>query len=109
MDLNLIVLCGQLATDAELRVFESGSRLIRFLVTVRADSPPRRVDVVPVTLWDPPGELVDRPGLKGQRIWICGSVQRRYWESPDGRRSRIEVVAEQVTFEVDDLEPVSAE
>lgn len=110
MDLNLIVLCGRLATDAELRVFDSGTRLIRYLVTVRVDHPRRRVDVIPVTLWDPPAELVDGPGEKGERIWVCGSVQRRYWESPDGRRSRVEVVAEQVNFkDVEELEPVSSE
>jgi single-stranded DNA-binding protein len=110
MDLNLTVLCGRLAVDGELRVFDSGTRLIRYLVTVRTDHPRRRVDVVPVTLWDPAEELVDEPGEKGQRVWICGSVQRRFWESPEGRRSRVEVVAEQVNFkEVDDLEPVRAE
>lgn len=110
MDLNLTVLCGRLAVDGELRVFDSGTRLIRYLVTVRTDHPRRRVDVVPVTLWDPPDEVVDEPGEKGQRVWICGSVQRRFWESPEGRRSRVEVVAEQVNFkEVDDLEPVRAE
>jgi single-stranded DNA-binding protein len=106
MDLNLIVLCGQLATDAELRVFDSGARLIRYLVTTRTDYPRKRTDVIPVTLWDPPAEYVDEPGVKAQRIWVCGQLQRRFWESPDGRRSRIEVVAEQVTFKVDDLEPV---
>lgn len=107
MDLNLIVLCGRLATDPELRVFDSGARLIRFLVTVRAEHPRRRVDVVPVTLWDPPDDIIDEPGEKGDRVWICGSVQRRFWESPDGRRSRVEVVAEQVTLkEADELAPV---
>ncbi len=110
MDLNLMVLCGQLASDAELRVFDSGTRLIRYLVTVRADQPRRRTDVIPVTLWDPPDDLVDEPGEKGQRIWACGSLQRRFWESPDGRRSRVEVVAEQITFyEIDELEPVAAD
>jgi single-stranded DNA-binding protein len=109
MDLNLIVLCGRLAVDGELRVFDSGARLIRYLVTVRVDYPRRRTDVIPVTLWDPPDDLVDHPGEKRDRIWVCGSVQRRYWESPDGRRSRIEVVAEQVNFkDVEDLEPVGA-
>ena len=108
MDLTLIVLCGRLATDAEVRVFDSGTRLVRYLVTVRADYPRRRVDVVPVTLWDPPDELVEEPGLRGERVWVCGSVQRRYWESPDGRRSRVEVVAEQVNFrDVADLEPAA--
>jgi hypothetical protein len=36
-------------------------------------------------------------------------VQRRFWESPDGRRSRLEVIAEQINLkEVEELEPVSA-
>lgn len=109
MDLNLIVLCGRLATDPEIRVFDSGTRLVRYLVTLRVDHPRKRVDVIPVTLWDPDEEIVEEPGEKGDRIWVCGAVQRRYWESPDGRRSRVEVVAEQVTLKVDDLEPVTAE
>jgi single-stranded DNA-binding protein len=110
MDLNLIVLCGRLAVDGELRTFDSGARLLRYLVTVRVDHPRRRVDVIPVTLWDPPQDLVDTPGEKGLRVWVCGSVQRRYWESPEGRRSRVEVVAEQVNFkDVDELEPVASE
>lgn len=108
MDLNIVVLCGRLATDAELRVFDSGARLIRLLVTVRSHEPRRRVDVVPVTVWDPEDELVDDLPGKGRRIWVCGSVQRRFWEAPDGRRSRLEVVAEQVNIkDLDDLEPVT--
>lgn len=107
MDLNLTVLCGRLATDPELREFDSGSRLMRYLVTTRVDYPRRRTDVIPVTLWDPPQELMDSPGVKGERVWVCGSVQRRFWEGPDGRRSRVQVVAEQVTIDdVEDLEPV---
>lgn len=110
MDLNLIVLCGRLAVDGELRVFDSGTRVVRYLVTTRVDHPRRRVDVVPVTLWDPPDGLADRPGEKGERVWVCGSVQRRFWEGPDGRRSRIEVVAEQVNFkDVEDLAPMKVD
>ena len=109
MDLNLVVLCGRLATDPEVRVFDSGTRLVRYLVTLRVDHPRKRVDVIPVTLWDPEEEIVEEPGEKGDRIWVCGAVQRRYRESPEGRRSRVEVVAEQVTLKVDDLEPVTAE
>lgn len=107
MDLNLIVLCGRLAVDGEARTFDSGARLIRYLVTVRVDFPRRRVDVIPVTLWDPDDDLVEAPGEKGERVWVCGSVQRRYWESPDGRRSRVEVVAEQINFkDAEELAPV---
>lgn len=95
LDLNLVVLCGRLAAPVEIRQFESGSRLARYLVTVRSEEP-RRVDVVPVTLWDPPADLVDAEPAPGQAVWVAGSVQRRFWSGAEGRRSRLEVVAEQV-------------
>jgi single-strand DNA-binding protein len=96
MDLNLVVLAGRLAAPPELRVFSGGSRLLRYLVTIRRDEPRRRVDVVPVTLWDPNDDQVTRLPGKGDRVWVAGSVQRRFWESPEGRRSRLEVIADQV-------------
>ncbi len=95
MDLNLVVLCGRLAAPAEVRTFESGSRLARYLVTVRSEEP-RRVDVLPVTLWDPPDALVDAEPSPGHAVWVAGSVQRRFWSGAEGRRSRLEVVADQV-------------
>ena len=108
MDLNLIVLCGRLAAEPEVRVFDSGTRLIRYLVTVRSEFPRKRVDVIPVTLWDPSDDVWEESPERGRRIWVCGSVQRRFWESEEGRRSRIEVVAEQVNLrDVEGLEPVA--
>lgn len=99
MDLNLVVICGRLAADPELRVFDSGSRMLRFLVVVRSKRPQSRVDVIPVTLWDPPDEVLGDQRAREDRIWAVGAIQRRYWEASDGRRSRIEVIAEQVMFE----------
>lgn len=97
MDLNLVVLSGRLAAPPEIRQFESGSRLARYLITVRSEQPASRVDVVPVTVWDPPDELVDATPAPGTRLWVAGSVQRRFWSAQEGRRSRIEVVADQVS------------
>ena len=104
MDLNLVVIGGRLAAPSEIRQFESGSRLVRYLVTVRSEEPRRRVDVVPVVLWDPPDDVVDTDPAPGRRIWVAGSVQRRFWSGPEGRRSRLEIVADQVCFR-DDGEP----
>jgi single-stranded DNA-binding protein len=95
-DINLVVLRGRLGADPELREFESGSRLIRYLVVLRSEAPRRRTDVVPVVVWDPPDDLWERSGLYEWSFWGVGSVQRRYFEGPEGRTSRIEVVAEQV-------------
>ncbi len=98
MDLNLIVLAGHLAAKPEVRTFPSGASMVRYLVTTRTEVPRRRVDVIPVTLWHPgdhaEGELPDR----GTPVWVAGAVQRRFWSSGDGTRSRIEVVAHDVQF-----------
>lgn len=103
MDCNIVVLAGHLATDPELRVFPSGTRMLHLLVTVRTPQPRRRVDVVPVSWWDPP----DRdPSLeRGSRVWVAGAVQRRFWSTSEARSSRIEVVAHHVESrsDVDDV------
>ncbi len=96
MDLNLVVLAGRLAAPPEIRQFESGARLVRYLITVRSEEPTRRVDVVPVTMWDPSDELLEADPQPGTRLWVAGSVQRRFWSESEGRRSRLEVVADQV-------------
>ena len=102
MDMNLVVLRGTLATAPELREFESGARLLRLLVTVRQDEPRKRVDVVPVTLWDPPAELEAEDLARGRRVMVVGAAQRRFWEAKEGRRNRVEIVADTVsTREVD--------
>lgn len=108
MDLNPLVLRGRLAVPGEVRVFESGSRLLRLLVTTKSESPTRRTDVVPVSIWDPDEDLIDQVSEKAVRVWVVGSVQRRYWEGPDGRRSRLEVVADQVTVQVPEVEEVGS-
>jgi hypothetical protein len=77
------------------REFEGGSRLARYLLMVRSEEP-RRVDVLPVTLWDPPEALIDADPAPGHPIWVAGSVQRRFWAGAEGRKSRLEVVAEQI-------------
>lgn len=94
MDLNIIVLSGWLAAEPEVRVFASGSRMVRLLVTVRTNAPRRRVDVIPVVLWDP-GEatVASLADSRGKGMWVVGAVQRRFWSSSEGRASRIEVVA----------------
>ena len=53
----------------------------------------KRVDVIPVTLWDPPEHLAERLQEADTGVWIVGSVQRRFWQGQEGRRSRLEIAA----------------
>jgi single-stranded DNA-binding protein len=104
MDLNLVVLSGTLALAPELHRFDSGKRRLDYLVTVRTMiDGRRRTDTVNVKYWDPPARLVRKKLIRGDRIWIAGTVQRRFWSTFDGKRSQLDVVASQVVYRPSDL------
>jgi single-stranded DNA-binding protein len=104
MDLNLIVIAGRLAVEPEMTTYASGARLLRLLVTVRSEEPRRRIDVLPVVLWDPDDDAVPEGLCKGRSVWIAGSVQRRFWSADANRTSRVEIVAHEVQIRADTLE-----
>jgi len=103
MDFNLVIMAGTLAAPPELGAsspvsgrFDAGdfeepaAQSGRLLMTVRSGDP-RRVDLLAVAAH------VDRipPGVApGDRIWVAGSLQRRF--STATGRSRIEVVAHDI-------------
>jgi len=97
-DLNLVVIAGRLAGAPEIRVFEGGATLVRYLVTTKTGGEDtgmkQRIDVVPVVLWDATEE--DTKFERGDRIWVAGRIQRRFWSDDHSRRSRIEVVAHHI-------------
>lgn len=94
MDLNLVIVSGLLAAPPELRTLDSGAIVARYLLTIRSNEPKRRVDVVPVTQWNPPSEASTYSS--GSRLYAVGSIQRRFWDASAGRRSRLEFVATRV-------------
>jgi single-stranded DNA-binding protein len=96
MDLNIVVIAGTLSAPPEIRTFESGAKLARYLVTVRSTEPRKRVDVIPVVQWDPPDDGPADQLDRGDRVWVVATVQRRFWTATDGRRSRLEVIAHHI-------------
>jgi single-stranded DNA-binding protein len=96
-DLNMVFICGRVASVPDVRFHDFGVRQLRMLLTVGSDHPRRRIDVLPVTVWDPDDQLID-PGLGvGSRVMVSGTLQRSFWDGPEGRRSRLEVIGRQVT------------
>lgn len=102
MEVNLVVLQGALAAPPELREFESGARFMRYLVTVRCDEPRKRTDTLPVTLWEPDESVVQADVRAGDRVWVVGTVQRRFWGKDERRTSKVEVIAHHVEVRTDD-------
>jgi single-stranded DNA-binding protein len=100
VDINVVVLVGRLSAPPEISNDEN--TVVRLLIASRSDAPTKRLDLLPVVWWNPTSDELSRIPPVGARVWVTGSVQRRYWEGRDGRRSRIELIAEQVAFPTDE-------
>jgi single-stranded DNA-binding protein len=100
MDVNVVVLMGRLS--APPHISRNDNIVVRLLVAARSDAPTKRLDLLPVVWWNPTSDELGRIPLVGSRVTVKGSIQRRYWEGRDGRRSRIELIAEQVEFPTDE-------
>ena len=96
MDLNLVVIAGRLAAEPTLRTFDSGSTMVRVLITVKTTEPRHRIDVIPVVMWDPDSSEVAE-WEAGERVWVAGAIQRRFWvEGQHGRQSSVEITAHEI-------------
>lgn len=91
--MNLVVLQGRLTAPVTADT-RAGRRLGRLTLAVRAGASPRRIDAVPVRLWEPSDDLLATP--VGSTLLVVGSLHRRFWASSEGRQSRLDVVAERV-------------
>jgi single-stranded DNA-binding protein len=96
VDVNVVVLMGRLSAPPE--VLRSDNTVVRLLIASRADAPTKRLDLLPVVWWNPTSDELGRIPPVGSQVFVTGSVQRRYWEGPQGRRSRLELIADRVAF-----------
>lgn len=103
MDLNLVVIAGRIAAEPDIRTFESGTTLMRLLVTVRTEAPLRRLDVIPVVQWNPDPDTIPHEPVRGRKVWVVGALQRRFWSEAEGRLSKVEVVAHEIAIREDDV------
>ena len=101
---NQVVLMGNLTRDPELRSTPSGQNVCSFSLALNrswkgADgSQQEATDYVDVTAWGPMGENVAKFVTKGRPVLVSGRLQSRAWEQDGQKRSKVEVVATDVTF-----------
>ena len=96
-DTNLTILIGRITADPELKHTESGKAVTSFQLAVNGFKDD--VSFIPVTAWNKTAELICQYVKKGNRIAIEGRINQRSYEHKDGgKRSIVEVVANQVQF-----------
>jgi single-strand DNA-binding protein len=103
-NLNRVFLMGNLTRDPELRYTPSGTPVCEFGMamnrTYKTRDGEQREETcfVDVTMWGRRGVVISEYFTKGRPIFIEGRLKYDTWESPDGRRSKLSVTANNFEF-----------
>ncbi|HET8708767.1 MAG TPA: single-stranded DNA-binding protein [Candidatus Saccharimonadales bacterium] len=101
---NQVILMGNLTRDPELRSTPSGQNVCSFSLALNRsykDSSgewQEATDYIDITAWGPLGERVNQYLSKGRRCLVQGRLQSRSWEQDGVKRSKVDVLANDVTF-----------
>lgn len=101
---NQVILMGNLTRDPELRQIPSGQSVCSFSLALNRSYKGQdgdwkeATDYVDVVAWGPLGERVAQYVTKGRPVLVNGRLQSRSWEQDGQKRSKLEVVAQDVTF-----------
>lgn len=101
---NQVILMGNLTRDPDLRQTPSGQNVCSFSLALnraykdQSGAWQEATDYVDVVAWGPLAERVAQYVTKGRRVLVQGRLQSRNWEQEGQKRSKVEVLANDVTF-----------
>jgi len=101
---NQVILMGNLTRDPELRTTPNGSNVCSFSLALNRSYKNAEgnwveaTDFIDIVAWGPLGERVAQYLSKGRPALVNGRLQSRSWEQDGAKRSKVEVVAQDVTF-----------
>lgn len=101
---NQVVLMGNLTRDPDLRQIPSGQSVCSFSLALNRSYKgsdgnwQEATDYVDVVAWGPLGERVAQYVTKGRPVLVSGRLQSQSWEKDGQKRTKLEVVAQDVTF-----------
>ena len=102
--LNQVTLMGNLTRDPELRQTPSGQTVTNFSLALNRSYKDQSgewqevTDYIDIVCWGPLAERVAQYLSKGRRCLVQGRLQSRSWEQEGQKRSKVEVLANDVTF-----------
>jgi single-strand DNA-binding protein len=102
--LNQVTLMGNLTRDPELRQTPNGQNVTSFSLALNRSYKDSGgewqevTDYVDIVCWGPLAERVSQYLSKGRRCLVQGRLQSRSWEQEGQKRSKVEVLANDVTF-----------
>lgn len=104
IEINTIVIGGNLARDVVQKQIPSGRTVCEFVVAsnhtyLSNGEKKQEVSFVDIEVWGPVAENCAKYLKKGSPVVVAGRLKQERWESPSGeKRSRFKVVAATVQF-----------
>ncbi len=101
---NQVTLLGNLTRDPELRTTPNGQNVVSFSLALNRSYKDQSgewqeaTDYVDVVAWAALAERVAQYLSRGSRCLVQGRLQSRNWEQEGQKRSKVEVLASDVTF-----------
>ena len=101
---NQVILMGNLTRDPELRQTPNGQNVCSFSLALNRSFKggdgewKEATDYIDIVAWGPLGERVAQYLTKGRPCLVNGRLQSSSWEKDGQKRSKVEVVAQDVTF-----------
>lgn len=101
---NQVILMGNLTRDPELRQTPNGQNVCSFSLALNRSFKgsdgewKEATDFIDIVAWGPLGERVAQYLTKGRPCLVNGRLQSSSWEKDGQKRSKVEVVAQDVTF-----------
>lgn len=101
---NKVILIGNVGGEPEVRYLDRGVAIANFnlattergYVMQNGTQVPDRTDWHSIVLWRNLAEWAERYLHKGMKVYVEGKLQTRSWEKEGVRRSKTEVIAENV-------------
>jgi single-strand DNA-binding protein len=98
MDINVVILTGNLTSDPELRNSDGGTAVAKLRIATGRprgkEGEDRGADFVDVTVFGRDAENCKQYLVKGRKVAVKGRLHHSEWDGEDGRRQRLEVVAD---------------
>lgn len=104
MNLNKVIIMGNVTRDPELRYLPSGKAVTNFSIAVnekykKDDKLVENVSYFDIVVFSKQAEPCNEYLTKGSPVLIEGKLQQRRWESQDGtKRNKVEIIAQSVIF-----------
>ncbi len=101
MDLNKVMLIGNVTADPELRTTPNGQNVVSFSIatnlqwTDQSGQRQSKAEFHNIVAWRKLADIIGQYVKKGTKIYLEGRLQTRSWDAQDGQKKyRTEIVAD---------------